>query len=209
MRFYFHIILALLFSSCTKEKTPFESEKFDIQIISVDSTKRICSIDHLVLHPSGCGNVPSPSDSLDVDSLDLDGNGLIDSYIYAKTWYNFISASYPCANYNHSIVISGTNTDIQFSKIQPYNQVKLFEETALVDLSSTWDYSVVLSLSVQQAPFSCYFDGTHYLGYRMKNIQGYSYGWIKVRSESFGVRLIDAALNRTIDMGIPAGRKIN
>ncbi|MFM7301519.1 MAG: hypothetical protein ACKO1R_10310, partial [Crocinitomicaceae bacterium] len=97
----------------------------------------------------------------------------------------------------------------QFSKIQPYNQVKLFEETALVDLSSTWDYSVVLSLSVQQAPFSCYFDGTHYIGYRMKNIEGYSYGWIKVRSDSFGVRLVDAALNGTLDMGIPAGRKIN
>lgn len=209
MRFYYFFIFVISIISCTKDKTQFESEKFDIQLISVDSTKRICSIDHLVFHPSGCGNVQSPTDSLDEDSLDLDSNGLIDSYIYAKSWYNFISASNPCVNYNHSIAISGTNTDIQFAKIQPYNQVELFEENTTIDSLNKWDYSVVLSLSVQQAPFSCNFDGIHYIGYRMKNAQGYSYGWIKVISDLFGVKLVDAALNRTLDMGIPAGRKVN
>lgn len=211
MRYSLYLCLAVVFYSCVKDKTQFEDKQFDIQIISVDSTKRICSIDHMIFHPSGCGNVQSPADSLDVDSLDLDGNGLIESYIYAKSWYNFVSASYPCVNYNHSIAISSKNADsnIQFSKIQPYNQVKLFAETELIDSSSNWDYSVILSLSVQQAPFSCNYEGSHFIGYRIKNIQGYSYGWLMVKSDSLGVKIVDAALNRTIEMGIPAGRRFN
>jgi hypothetical protein len=67
----------------------------------------------------------------------------------------------------------------------------------------------MFSLSVPQAPFSCYYQGIHYIGYRVIKNGGFQYGWIKVASKNNGVSIMDAALNQTLNMGIPAGKKTN
>ena len=160
-------LIILFFLSCKKDKVVDCPKSFDIIEIAVDSNRVITSIDTFINHPSGCGVVPSPSDSLDVDSLDLNPDGIKDCYINAKTWYQMVSASYPCANYSHSVVLSTIQNDIQFTKSGFYNQFGYFDENELIDSTKDWSESIMFSLSVPQAPFSCYYQGIHYIGYRV------------------------------------------
>lgn len=210
MRSLFIIPFAIIvLYSCRKDKITTENKVYNIVEIAIDSNKIINSIDSFIPHGSGCGYVQYPTDSSDVDSLDLDMDGFIDSYLYAKSWYNFVSASYPCVNYCHSIGLSSVDTFTQFTKELPYNQAALFDESTIIDTNCSWDYSVMLALSVPLAPFSCSYTGLHYIGYRRKTNLGYNYGWLKVESYDYGVRILEAAINKTYDMGIPAGKKVN
>lgn len=208
MRNFFLFVLITMLFSCKKEDSPVV-KTFDIVEIPIDSNRVVTSIDTIVNHPSGCGTVPSPSDSLDVDSLDLNYDGTYDSYISAKSWYQFVSASYPCANYSHSIVLAGTLNEIQFSKTGMYNQVKVFDENELIDSTQEWMGSVMFNLYVPNAPFSCSYQGEHYVGYRFLKNGGFQYGWLKVRSANYGVRITKVALNKTVEMGMPAGKYTN
>lgn len=206
---YFLTGISLFFFSCEKDKTVFPAEVYDIMQLDFDTNRVVSSIDAFINHPSGCGLIPFPSDSLDIDSLDLNNDLIKDSYISAKSWYQFVSASYPCVNYCHSVIITANQGDIQFTKNGTYNQVDTLILNEVIDSTKDWSNSVAFALFVPNAPFTCSYNGTHYVGYRVVNGAGYQYGWLKVKSINNGISLIDGALNRTIDMGIPAGKKVN
>jgi hypothetical protein len=72
--------------------------------LDLDTNRVVSSIHNFINHPIGCGMIPSPTDSLDVDSLNLNNDLIIDSYISAKSWYQFVCASFPCVNYCFSVI---------------------------------------------------------------------------------------------------------
>ena len=207
LSFFFGLLL--LFCSCKKDKTILQPKVFDIIQLDFDTNRVVSSIDAFINHPAGCGLIPSPSDSLDVDSLDLNNDLIIDSYISAQSWYEFLSASFPCVNYRHSIILASVQSDIQFTKSGLYNQVDTLNLNDILDSTKAWSTAITFALTVPGAPFSCNYLGEHYIGYRVIKENGYQYGWLKVKSANNGISIVEGALNRTIDLGIPAGKKVN
>ena len=205
----FFVGILLLFYSCKKDNTEVSQKVYDIIKLDFDTNRVVSSINTFINHPSGCGMIPSPSDSLDVDSLDLNNDLINDSYISAKSWYQFVSASYPCVNYSHSVILASNQSNIQFMKSGMYNQVDTLNFNDVIDSTKAWANSVIFALYVPNAPFSCYYHGVHFIGYRVSKGVGYQYGWLKIKSTNNGISIVEGALNRTIDMGIPAGRKVN
>lgn len=206
---FISILLGLIFFSCKKDSNSNVPKVFDIATLTIDSNRIVTSIDTIIAHPSGCGMIPSPSDSLDVDSLDLDLNVGIDAYVSAKSWYQFVSASYPCANYCHSLIFGSVQNKVEFTKSGMYNQVGLINENETIDSTKEWMGSITLSLYVPNAHFSCGYQGINYVGFRVLKNSGYQYGWLKVKATNYGVSIVSGALNQTVDMGIPAGKKTN
>jgi hypothetical protein len=205
----FFVGILLSFYSCKKNKTGVPTKVYDIIQLDFDTNRVVSSIDTFINHPSGCGMIPSPTDSLDVDSLDLNNDLINDSYISAKSWYQFVSASFPCVNYCHSVILASDQSNIQFMKNGMYNQVDTLIFNDVIDSTKAWTNSVTFAMYVPNAPFSCFYQGVHYVGYRVAKGAGYQYGWLKVKSMNNGISIVDGALNRTIDMGIPAGKKVN
>jgi len=206
----FFIGILFFITSCKKDKTNVQVKIYDIIDLNFDTNRIVSSIDTFIYHPSGCGMIPFPSDSLDVDSLDLNNDSIYDSYLRAKSWYNATSMSYPCANYCFSLSLNSIQSEIQFSKIGTSGnyQVDTLNFNDVVDLNKDWSFGVIFELnSSSPAPYYTSNKGTHYIGYRVAKGVGYQYGWLKVKSVNNGISIIEGALNRTIDMGIPAGKK--
>lgn len=203
----FFIGILVFVSSCKKDKTNYSEKVYDIIELNFDTTRIVSSIDTFINHLSGCGLIPSPSDFRDVDSLDLNNDLTMDSYISAASWYNAVSYSNPCVNYNYGIALISIQSDVQFMKIGMNNQVDTLKLNDIINSSKAWENDVALVTRVTSAPFSCNYQGVHYIGYRVAKGSGFQYGWLKVKSVNYGVSIIEGALNRTIDMGIPAGKK--
>ena len=123
----------------------------------------VTSVDTLISHPSGCGEVPIPSDSSASIFLDINNDGTNDFSITCSTWYQTISASYPCVNYQKRITISGTNENNKISIQENYNIVKTFNINDIIDDSDNWGEYAILMGSAQSA-FSTNFNGSVYLG---------------------------------------------
>ena len=107
---YILLLISLAIIGCSKEND-LETENPIIESITyteLNPNIQITSVDSLIYHGSGCGYVPSPSDSTASISLDINNDNVVDFTLSCNSWYNFVSASGPCANYNTSIVLSGT-----------------------------------------------------------------------------------------------------
>jgi hypothetical protein len=206
MKKVFYLIVVLLVltnSACKKDKVQLPD---NILFQQFNPELQITSVDSMVLHPSGCGYIPVPSDSLASLSLDLNNDGTADHTVNCSSWYQFVSASGPCANYNQSITLIGTSEDNLIAVTSFYNIAEEQYEGNEIGGNQIYYKNSTIMLNSAQAPFSYNFVGDRYLGVQMK-IQGKShFGWIRINKTGSLIRIISCAMNLTPNHSILVGQ---
>lgn len=204
------IASCVLLVACAKdddlEPTPAPTPAADILYTELDSTLKLTSVDTLIFHPSGCGMLPSPSDSSATRSIDVDNDGAADFTIACGTWYYFVSASGPCANYNTSMTITGASDERKISITNNYNTVARYAENDVIDNTQNWVSTATLMLSSATAPFSTNFNGTTYIGLKIGSDQGDRFAWLRLRKEGYVLTLYSHAIAASSTGQILAGQ---
>jgi hypothetical protein len=202
------IILLSTIVACTKKSV----EKPDVPIVDgiiyteLDPLIHLSSVDTLIAHGSGCGNIPSPADSITSISFDINNDDTLDFTLSCKSWYYFVSASSPCANYHTSIYLSGTAEEHKVGITEPFNSVKRYLPDEVIDASQNWSNPAMLMLSSATAPFSTNFNDTAYVGLKIHTDQGDYFGWIYFDKQGYDLTVISYAVHQTVNSPIRAGQ---
>lgn len=210
---YILILISSTIIGCSKEND-LESENQvaenpiakSITYTELDPSIQITSVDSLIYHGSGCGYVPSPSDSTASISFDINNDSVVDFTLSCNSWYNFVSASGPCANYNTNIVLTGTSGENKVGIADNYNIVKRYVLNEEIDNSHQWSNTAMLMLSSATAPFATNFNDTVYLGLKINTAQGDYFGWVYIDKNGYDVTVISYALNQSVNSSINAGQ---
>jgi len=197
------VSLSICIFSCNKES---ENIPDDIMHYELNPQLELTSVDSLINHPSGCGNIPIPSDSSASLSLDINNDGTNDFSISCLSWYEFVSASGPCANYNTSITIHGTTEKNKISIQENYNTIKTLNFNDIIDNSYNWHENATLMISSAQAPFSTNFNGSVYLGLKLKQDEEEYFGWLYINKSDYLITIMSYAINQTAHNCIHAGQ---
>ena len=199
------LLVSFFFNSCEKENEKVApSNKILYHVLNPSIV--VSSVDSLIDHPSGCGYIPSPSDSSASITIDINDDGLMDFTLTCSSWYSFVSASNPCANYNTNITLSGTSNDNKLAITGNYNVVNLFEFNDELNSSQEWSNTGILMLSSALAPFSTNFNGDKYLGLKINQDQEDLFGWIYIDKNGYEITVISYAINQTANISIKAGQ---
>ncbi|MFZ9657380.1 MAG: hypothetical protein ACO29Z_01695 [Crocinitomicaceae bacterium] len=192
----------LIVQACTKDKIHVEPQ---ISYQELNDTEFFTCVDTIVEHPSGCGSVILPSDSIEERLIDLDFDANPDFKISCTSWYNFVSASYPCANYNTSIIISSMDTNAFIATTGMFNDSRKYALSDSIRSTDQWRSSAALLLFVQQAPFTTTFDGLAYFGLKMKKNGEDWFGWVQLEKNTYKIRILSHAVKTGQSTGIKAG----
>jgi hypothetical protein len=150
--------------------------------------------------------IPVPTDSTSSIQIDMDQNGTFDFSITCSTWYQFVSASGPCANYNSSIFISGSSDSNEIALGSLYNTAKDFEFGDEIFDENSWSHISTLQLHVATAPFQTDFVDEKYVGIRMRSPVGYQYGWILLEKIGFKLYVKSSGIQTCPTKAIQAGQ---
>ncbi len=197
------VSFSVLLVRCTKDTTP---KNDTILYTDLQPPLEIESVDSLVFHNSGCGYVPFPADTMKNNALDINKDGIDDFTLTCKSWYQFVSASNPCVNYNTSIVISGISDDNQIAVIGNYSEAKKYELDAVINNSQNWSNSATLKLASAQAPISIDFNGNNYLGLKIKKGQNSHFCWLYLNKTDYTIKVLAFAANLTEGNSIRVGQ---
>jgi len=156
--------------------------------------------------------IPIPSDSSASVSLDLDQDLVNDISLGAYTYYNFVSASNPGANYNYyaGVAMLDVKDSIAFGEIAcyEYRVAKPFPLDSVISDSSRFGRSCILYSRGSFPTCSIYApNGDTYLGFKLFRNGGCRYGWIQIRFVSMSLTIKAFAINRTLNKPIRAGQK--
>jgi len=199
---YFAICFFVIIAACRRD-----SNGDDAAIIHSQYTPAILltCVDSVIQHPSGCGMIPVPTDSTSTIQIDMDQNGTFDFSITCSTWYQFVSASGPCANYNSSMIISGSSDSNEIALGSLYNTAKDFEFGDEIFDENSWFHISTLQLHVATAPFQTDFVDEKYVGIRMRSSVGYQYGWILLEKIGFKLYVKSSGIQTCPTKAIQAG----
>lgn len=205
---YILILISSTLFGCSKENDlePENPLTEGITYTELNPSIQLTSVDSLIYHGSGCGYVPSPSDSTASISLDINHDNVVDFTLSCNSWYNFVSASGPCANYNTSIVLSGTPDKNKVGITENYNSVKRFVLNEEIGNSQQWSSTAMLMLSSATAPFATNFNDTVYLGLKINTDEGDYFGWIYIDKNEYNVTVLSYAWNQSVNSSINAGQ---
>jgi hypothetical protein len=192
----------LILQACTKDKIHVEPQ---ISYQELNDTEFFTCVDTIIAHPSGCGWVIQPADSMTQRTLDLDGDGTADFNITCTSFYNFVSASYPCANYNSTIIINGIDTNAFIATTGMFIDSRKYALSDSIRSTDQWRSSAALLLFVQQAPFTTTFDGLAYFGLKMKKNGEDWFGWVQLEKNTYKIRILSHAVKTGQSTGIKAG----
>ncbi len=185
-----------------------DSHEDDAVIIHTEYSPAVLltCVDSVIQHPSGCGMIPVPTDSTSSIQIDMDQNGTFDFSITCSTWYQFVSASGPCANYNSSMIISGSSDSNEIALGSLYNTAKDFEFGDEIFDENSWFHISTLQLHVATAPFQTDFADEKYVGIRMISPVGYQYGWILLEKIGFKLYVKSSGIQTCPTKAIQAGQ---
>ncbi|MEN9743396.1 MAG: hypothetical protein RLZZ65_1201 [Bacteroidota bacterium] len=192
----------LVIQACTKDKIHVEPS---ILYQEMNPSEYFTCVDTVIAHPSGCGWIVQPSDSMEARTIDLDADGEADFNITCTSWYHMLSASYPCVNYNTSIIISGVDTNTFVATQGLYNESRKYAVSDSILPSDQWRSSAALLLFVQQAPFATNFEGSAYFGLKMKKNNEAWYAWLELEKNQYKIRVLSHAIKQGQSAGIKAG----
>lgn len=197
----------MIFSSCLKDKVPVP-QIIDVLINyhEVNPTETFTCVDTIIAHPSGCGMIVQPADSAVSRTIDLDTDGQADFEISCTSWYHFVSASYPCVNYNTSFIISSLQTGAAIATIGNYNEVRKYAENDSIRITDQWYASAAILLAVAQAPFVTDFNGTSFFGLKIRKNNQDWYGWLKLEKSGYHLTLLASGVKQGPSTGIKAGQ---
>jgi hypothetical protein len=196
-------ILSLLLIGCEKKEILSQD---NVLCTELQPSVEISSVHSLVWHPSGCGNVPSPSDSSASISLDINNDGTNDFTIYCSSWYHFVSASIPCGNYNTSMTITGTNSNNQIATNGNFDIAKLYSLGEKIESSGVWKVSSTLMRSSVTYPYGTNFEGSKYLGLKIRQEQNDYFGWLYINKDGYVITVMSYAINLTVNNSIITGQ---
>lgn len=171
----------------------------------------IYSIQGYTPHPSNCGNVQYPSDTLATYLLDLDSNNIADIYFEAKSFMQFYSASSPCVNYFYGTKASAINSvDSLGASIfwQPTPKILLAGDTINSSLIAFGNEVTIGGHLNPQYPSFMNFYGVKYLPFKRTMNNKTMYGWILVeRTTNNRIIIKEYAINVTNNKQIICGQK--
>jgi hypothetical protein len=157
--------------------------------------------------------LPEPPDSFASISFDLDHDNINDISFGVSTFYYFVSASNPMANYNFSSGISLINNNdlIAYKDSSgPCPIAQPFLKDSIISISSKY----IQGASIYSHGFyiPCYIDGFSedtYYGIKLSRPGGYIFGWVLINfnNEANKLTLKEFAINKTINKPIKAGQK--
>lgn len=183
-------------------------------IVHLDITD-ISLISNYTGHPSGCGQIPTPSDTLMVDSLDLDQDGSYDIRFENKHEYNVVSASSPCVNYNCHVT-AGMLHPTDTLAMHPVDLwwINMLNENDTINSSVSFNGlpGAYLFINTRDhiflGPYSFHnFVGDTYMAFKLNHSGKTMYGWIKIESLPFnGVIIKEFAINKTNGNSIACGQ---
>lgn len=220
--YIFVVIGSLFFYTCKKDAaimtptpvstpTPIAPDSInytDIADISLISTT--------VMHPSMCGVIPSPNDTTMSDSIDIDLDGIFDMKFVNTHYYNPVSASSPCVNYNCYIQVNMINI---IDTIAFYNNEYWWIDNLYlndtIDNDLNYNYfnypfnNLIISYHCQSGPPGIHnFTGEKYLGFKMFRSGKTMFGWVRIESIGYnGVIIKDFAINKTNNNPILCGQQ--
>ncbi len=199
--------ISMIIISCDKEKEPELKDK----IIHLDLTPDLTlhAVDSVGFHPSGlCQEViPFPSDSTVIVDLDINLDGDSDFRFTYSTFYEWVSASSPCANYNSTLEVSGMNAD---NKIMVANEdiheISVLENGDLINTDQLFsDNAIIYRDNAMAFLYFGDFSGEGFIGIKLF---GGELGWIKLnfQKDSFTCAIMEYGYNKTINSQIAAGQ---
>lgn len=219
------LIATVFFCACERDvpiKAPNTSITPSIPPPSPDSIiytdiPDINLISNMIPHPSGCGYIPTPSDTIVSDSIDIDLDGVYDMKFINEHYLYWISASSPCYNFNCKISVKMINI---IDTIAFYNdEYWWIDELYLNDsIDNNLNYNYY-NYPINQ-PFISYhctsgppgihnFIGEKYLGFKMYRSGKTMFGWVRIESVGYnGVIIRDFAVNQTNNNLILAGQEL-
>lgn len=166
---------------------------------------------YLQMHPSGCGMVNFPSDSLTSYNLDLDSNGVDDVTFSSTLYYETHSASWPCANYmrNTNIGSIATSCLLGHTGLNSTTINYYFSLGDTINNNTTFHNSLGFSVNVWQSyshPLAIH-GGDFYLPIKQQLNSKTMYGWIKIDTIGLGGIIIkEYAINSTNNKPIRCGQ---
>ena len=160
---------------------------------------------------TGLGTIPYPSDSSAGITLDVDHNGLPDLSLRVFTFYQFVSASSPEANYNYGVIINtyDTKDSVVFDQTSgPCWAAKTFLQDSVISGNFKFTYSASIYASGYSTGCNVLPKvGDKYYGFKIWNNGNYNYGWILLNFNSMKLTLKEYAVNLTPNKPIKAGQK--
>ncbi len=195
------LLILVLLSACLKDKVTYPI--FHQTFVPTES---FTCVDTLIQHPSGCGMIVQPADSAVFRTIDLDNDGQADFQISCTSWYDFVSASYPCANYNTSYVISAIQNNGSVATTGNFNEVRKYSENDSISSSHQWYSSAGILVAVNQAPFVTDFNGSSYFGLKIRKNNQDWYGWLKLEKSGYHLTLLASGVKQGPSTGIKAGQ---
>ena len=87
-----------------------------------------------------------------------------------------------------------------------YNTIKTLNFNDIIDDSYNWNENATLMLSSAQAPFSTNFNGSVYLGLKIKQDEEEYFGWLYINKSDYLITVMSYAINQTAQNCIHAGQ---
>ena len=157
-------------------------------------------------HPSGLCNkiIPYPSDSVVTATLDINGDGVHDFQFTYRNFYQLVSMSGPCANYNSEVIITGLNIGSEIASRTEYDHLEVFILNDTISSNSNYSGTVRVYRDIAANPSN--FGGFGGVGYVGIKLADSGYGWMKLSFDknTFTCTVMEYALNHTSDLSIIA-----
>jgi hypothetical protein len=151
----------------------------------------------------------SPSDTNVIDSVYMENPAVYDLKFGVRNYYQFLSASNPCVNYNQTITMAFS---LSSDSVAAYNQfntcVRFLSKGDTIGNQLKFSRSGYIDTNVHnQLPFNCNFTGEQYLAIKKTVGKRTFYGWVLIeRIGSYGIIIKESALNKSDDRPIICGQ---
>jgi len=209
MKHFFLIIgvISMIIISCDEETETELKDKIIYVDLSADLT--LHPVDSVGFHPSGlCQEViPFPSDSTVIVDLDINQDGDDDFRFTYSTFYEWVSASSPCANYNSTLQVSGLKADNKIMVAnEDMNEISVLENGDLINSDQLFsDNAIIYRDNAMAFLYFGDFLGEGFIGFKLS---GGELGWIKLdfQKDSFTCEIMEYGYNETINSQMTAGQ---
>jgi hypothetical protein len=205
----FLILLSIQFFSCKKKSEEINNTIPPDDIVYTDFSPDTSFTSVRTWINTGMGTFPVPSDSSAGMGLDFDQDSIINVYVGINTFYEFVSASNPEANYNYSANLAPAQpNDSIASESMGQPKAKIFKKDSIIPGNSTFYWLGIMygeGVSTFHVPAP---QGDAYFGFKIAKSGGYQYGWVLLRIDSWSkiLTIKEYAINRTLNKPIMAGQ---
>jgi hypothetical protein len=197
----------MILISCNKDSEDVLTNK--IMYIDLNPDITLHPVDSIGLHPSGlCQEIiPFPSDSTVIVNLDINQDGVNDFRFTYSTFYEWVSASSPCSNYNSTLQVDGLSST---NKIKVENEdkheVSILENGDVINTNQLFANNAILYRDNTMSFLNFgEFSDERFIGIKLSSGE---LGWIKLnfQKNSFTCTILECGYNETKNAQITAGQ---